>query len=286
MRVAEAPTGELEKFPTPDAYKQWVAKEGVRFIEDFAFDDMGKIELTPWERKGGSGAIINIPYNIIPNDCQVIEIGPGRSSEPERHMYEENNYVISGSGTTSIWVEGGEKQTFEWSKGALFSIPMNTWYQHFNASGQEPLRYISVTTAPPMFRLFGDEEAIFNNDTRFSKRFGGQTDYFSGDGKLYQGRIWETNFIPDAPGMGLWGWKERGAGGINVMLRMAKNVANTHISEFPIGTYKKAHRHGVGPHLMILSGEGFSLLWTKEDMSDLRKAPWKKDGMVIIPSEG
>ena len=36
------------------------------------------------------------------------------------------------------------------------------------------------------------------------------------------------------------------AGGINAMLEMADNNTKSHISEFPIGTYKKAHRHGPG----------------------------------------
>ena len=104
----------------------------------------------------------------------------------------------------------------------------------------------------------------------FRSRYSDDESYFSGNGTLYNKRIWETNFIPNAPDMALYGWKERGAGGINAMLQMGKNDMGNHISEFPIGTYKKAHRHGPGAHLFLLSGDsGFSLLWTKPDRSDM-----------------
>lgn len=85
--------------------------------------------------------------------------------------------------------------------------------------------------------------------------------------------------------MEIWGWKERGANGSQVRFDMAGNNTKSHISEFPVGTYKKAHRHGPGAHLVILSGKGFSLLWSKEDMSDVEKVDWAKDGMVIIPQD-
>ena len=135
-----------------------------------------------------------------------------------------------------------------------------------------------------MMRLFRDDDFIFNNPFNFTSRYSG-TNSFTGGGKLFNRRVWETNFIPNAPDMALYGWKERGAGGINVMLEMAKSSLKSHISEFPVGTYKKGHRHGPGAHLLILSGVGFSLLWTKDDMSDLQKADWTKGGMVIVPSD-
>ena len=87
--------------------------------------------------------------------------------------------------------------------------------------------------------------------------------------------------------MALYAWNERGAGGINSMFEMAGNLSKAHISEFPVGTYKKAHRHGPGANLVLLSGDaGFSLLWTKDDMSDIRKADWKVGSLVIVPNDG
>ncbi len=286
MKVAETPAEELDEYGVGDAYARWQQREGVRVIVDFAFEDLSQIELGPWERKGGSGAIINIPNDHLTNDSHVVEIRPGGKSEPEHHMYEEFCYVISGRGATNIWADEDHKQTFEWHAGSLFAIPLNAWYQHFNGSGEEPARYISITTAPPMMRLFSDLDFVFETPFHFKGRFDAETDYFSGAGKLYKKRVWQSNFIPNAPDMALYGWRERGAGGINVMLEMAENSSKAHISEFPVGTYKKAHRHGPGAHLLILSGDaGYSTLWTKDDRSDLRKADWKVGGMVIVPGD-
>ena len=286
MKVAETPKDGLTDFTTPDAYEDWLESEGVKVFEQFYYPNLSKVELGPWERKGGKGAVTHIKNRHMPNDCHIIEIKPGGKSEPEHHMYELTIYVVSGTGGTTIWNNENQKQTFEWHKGSLFSIPLNSTYQNFNGSGTEPARYIAVTNAPPMMRLFKDNRFMFNSDYKFESRFAGEEDYFSGNGKLYKRRVWESNFVANAPDMLLYGWKERGAGGINAMLEMANNNMKSHISEFPIGTYKKAHRHGPGAHLVLLSGTGgFSLVWTKEDRSDMIKCDWQEGSMVTVPSD-
>ena len=286
MKVAETPKDGLKEFVLADPYAEWLRKEGVKVYESYYFPSLAKVELGPWERKGGKGAVIHINNNHLPNDCHVVEINPGGKSEPEHHMYEQTIYVVSGRGATSVWHDEKKKASFEWQTGSLFSIPLNAWYQNFNGSGQEPARFIAVTNAPPMMRLYRDANFIFNNPYTFKERFGGEDDYFSGKGKLYTRRVWESNFIANAPDMALYGWKERGAGGINAMLEMASNNTKSHISEFPIGTYKKAHRHGPGAHLVLLSGTaGYSLIWTKEDRSDMIKCDWQVGSMVTVPSD-
>src|SRR5487761_1086905 len=114
MKIAQEPTGPLEDFVIEDPYEAWQQREGVRVIRDFAFEDLNAIELTPWARKGGKGAIINIPNEHLPCDAHVVEILPARHSEPERHMYEEFVYVLAGRGATRIWLEGQPPRTFEW----------------------------------------------------------------------------------------------------------------------------------------------------------------------------
>jgi len=286
MKVAETPKEGLEEFKKVDAYEAWLKKEGVKVYEEFYFPSLAKIELGPWERKGGSGAVIHITNRHMPNDCHIIEIKPGGKSEPEHHMYEAMIYVVSGRGATTIWQDEKHKQTFEWQAGSLFAIPLNTRYQNFNGSGTEPVRYIAVTNAPPMMRLFKDDKFIFNTDYKFESRYSGEDEYFSGNGKLFKRRVWQSNFIANAPDMLLYSRDNRGAGGIHAALELANNNTKCHISEFPVGTYKKAHRHGPGAHLVLLSGSGgYSLVWTKEDRSDMIKCDWQLGSMVTVPND-
>jgi oxalate decarboxylase/phosphoglucose isomerase-like protein (cupin superfamily) len=197
-------------------------------------------------------------------------------------MYEELVYVVQGRGATTVSNSAGTKVTFEWGPGSVFGIPLNASYQHFNGSGSEPARYYAVTSAPLMMNLFHNQDFIFGTDADFLDRFGGESHDFSGGGKSYAGRIWETNFIPDVRAMKLQRWNERGAGGTNAMLELAESSMCGHISEFPVGTYKKAHRHRAGAHVIILSGQGFSMLW--EENEPIRKVDWKP-GSVVVPPE-
>ncbi|HEV7983045.1 MAG TPA: hypothetical protein VGP86_09140, partial [Xanthobacteraceae bacterium] len=57
---------------------------------------------------------------------------------------------------------------------------------------------------------------------------------------------------------------------------------NSHISQFPIGTYKKAHCHGPGAHVIILSGEGYSLMWPEGDAP--RRYQWQVGSMIVPPN--
>ena len=82
------------------------------------------LELDYWPRKGCNGAVVYLDGDEG-TDEHVIEIGPAGKTNPEHHMYNEVIYVLSGRGATSVWYDESKKQTFEWAKGAYFSIPMN-----------------------------------------------------------------------------------------------------------------------------------------------------------------
>lgn len=301
LRRAELPD-HLDTHVDEDAYTRWQESEGVKVIVDYKCADLNTVELGPWERKGGGGAIFQIPHPfysdpkvrnpILTNDLHVIEIAPDGRSEPEHHLYEEIMYVLSGRGTTSIWSDENQRQIVEWQEGSLLTIPLNAWYQHFNGSGTEVCRYASMTNAPPVMRTFKNLDFVLHNDFRFTDRFSGDdSDYFSGEGQLLQGTrksfstIFRTNFVPNAHTMPLWDYSARGASGINTHFRLAGNVSIAHLSEFPVGTYKKGHAHEPGPHLIILGGVGFSLLWNPGE-KEKERVEWKRGSLVTIPGAG
>jgi len=63
---------------------------------------------------------------------------------------------------------------------------------------------------------------------------------------------------------------------------MAKGSMNSHISQFPVGTYKKCHCHGPGAHVIILNGEGYSLMWPEGE--EPRRYDWHVGSMIVPPN--
>jgi len=163
---------------------------------------------------------------------------------------------------------------------SLFAVPLNTWHQHHNGSGDQAARYIGVTTLPLVLDLFHNTDFIFDNPFVFKDRYAAEDAYFSAEPKSLVGRFMETNFVPDLRTLRLLDWRERGAGGTNIMFEIASNTMIAHVSEFPVGTYKKAHRHGPGAHVVTLSGHGYTLMWPEH--GETIRIDWKP-GSVLVP---
>ena len=264
------------------SYIKWVESEGIPFIRGFFIEDVKKVALGHWERIGGMTARFCLEGTGETDDAAIFEIPPGKGLKPQKYFFEELLYVIQGRGATTVWQEGGPKRIFEWQEGALFSPPFNAWRQHFNGSGSEPARLLAVTSAPIMINLIHNINFIFNCKHAFKDRFDSEQDYFSGAGSWLPGLVWETNFVPDARSFQLLDRSERGAGGSLAHFELSNNTMCAHISQFPVGTYKKAHRHGPGSHVLILSGTGYSLMW--RDGESMQRFNWGP-GSLIVPPE-
>lgn len=264
------------------SYEQWIESEHLPIIRGYSVDDLRTLSLEPWERKGAKGAFINLEGTSEINDAYVCEIPPGGSLKIQKHMFEELIFILNGQGATTIWSEGEAKQTFEWQEGSLFSPPLNTYYQHFNGQGDKPARFIAVSSAPTVINLFHNLDFIFKNGFIFRDRFNSQQNFFTSQGKFLKNNVWETNFIPDVTKFTLTDNKQRGAGGRSIRFEMSDSTMAPHMSEFPPGTYKKAHRHGPGAHIIVLSGKGYSLIWPEG--SSRIKVDWHKGSLFVPPN--
>jgi hypothetical protein len=144
-----------------------------------------------------------------------------------------------------------------------------------------------VTNAPLVMKTYHNDEFVFNCPFMFADRLGPEN-WFSGEGELHMIRpgnnTWETNFVPDMLAIELKAWEDRGKGSTSIQFALAGSVQHTHISEIAPATYKKAHRHGAGTHVMTLSGKGYSLLWMPGD-KDFSRVDWDY-GVVFPPLEG
>ncbi len=269
-----------ERYPD---YGKWAVQQGVPLIEGHHVEDCRTLPLSPWPAKGGHGVLINLSNQSL-DDAYVIDIAPGGSLKPEKHLYEELMFVISGRGSTSVWHDGGEQVHFEWQAGSLFGVPVNAWHQHFNGHGTAPARLLGVTSAPLIVNLFHNLDAVFNSPFAFSDRFDGRGNFFDGE-KVFRDEVksglWETNFVPDVRQFELRDFEERGKGQ-SIFLALAASTMKVHLARFPVGTYKKAHRHGPGAHIYVLDGEGYTLMW--EPGGERRRFDWHEGSLVSPPN--
>ena len=263
-----------------DMYEEWRKREGVPVVGGVYIKDMKAVEVGPWPRKGDgvNGALCYLDGDDEADE-HIVELSPGSFTAPLRHMYTEAIYVVSGNGSASVWRDQGAKQTFEWGPGSYFVLPTNAWHQFFNASLSRTARWFSVTDLPQQLRQWGSEDFVFNNSYDFKDRYAGEPDYFSAEAKLYRGRVWETNFIPDVRKLPLYEWKSRGGGGTNAFMVMGAGMMESHISRFASGHYKKAHRHGPGAHLYIMEGEGYVL--TQRGNEPRIRCDWKEGSLYL-----
>jgi uncharacterized RmlC-like cupin family protein len=269
-----------------DPYLEWAHRQGVPVVEDFGVDLLA-VDTEPWDRLGAGAAFVNLKGRGDFIAVTLMKLPPGGSTAPQRHLFEEVVYVLSGHGTTTIEsADGSVRHSFEWGPKALFALPLNMRYRHFNVDGSHAARLASTHNLPMVMKTFRSEDFIFSNSAEFSERAG--TDgYFAGEGTFIPVRpgrhMWETNYVPDLSSFELQAWDARGAGSRNMMFVLADGTMHAHMSEMQPGTYKKGHRHGADFHIYTVTGEGYSLLWYEGD-ADFRRVDWRH-GVVYAPPD-
>lgn len=256
----------------PSRYEEWVEQEGVPIIRGYGVSDVMSLELGPWARLGGNGAIIDLVGMEGLTGMYVAQIPPGGALVPERHLYEELIYVLRGRGSTRVWSAAEQQEeavSFDWQAGSLFATPLNTWHQLVNGSQSDPAWFLAVTTAPIVMDLYRNLDFVFQCDFNFTDRFDSRKDYFEAttdrrprpDGG---GLMWLTNLIPDVLNMGVDVQGRKGKGIDTTQYEMAGNILVGHVADWPVGRYHKGHYHGGGAILLILRSSGYTLMWPKD----------------------
>lgn len=271
-------------------------QEGVPIVGGFGIEQIAALPRAPWGRLGGQGSLIDLNGMEGVTGAYVIEVPAGGSLRPERHLYDELMYAVSGRGSLEAWTDPARKVTLEWSEGSLFSPPLNAWHQLYNGT-DAPAVLFAVTTAPLALDLYRSPDFVFGNDHVFSDRFTADPDFYTRSvekqtdlGWVY----WETNHLPDAPNARIAPREQKGAGVKITVYEMAGNVLVGHIADWPAGRYHKAHYHGGGAVLLILRSRGYTLLWPRDagprpfeagHADRVVRVEWRK-GSILCPPSG
>lgn len=285
--MAEQSKGERPNDPESMVYKRppqhyyvWQEQQGIPIHKTFYVEDLATVDVDNWDLFGCKGCFINLTDSFLVGSY-ILEIGPGQTLKPARHLFEATTYTLSGRGETEIVQDGQAANTVGWQSRSLFAPPLNTTYTHRNLDKSKPARLLVVTNAPLIMSLFHDDSFIFANQHAFKKRFDGQGDYFSGVPEYLGSRLSRVNYIRDLGELNLYDWAMRGKGARTTFLSISDNTLAAHVSSFEVGTYKKAHRHGAGAHVVMLDGEGYSLLW--QEGKPRERVEWKAGTMFAPP---
>ena len=139
-----------------DVYLEWVQKEGLLITEDYGVN-LHEVPTAHWPRYGCKGAAVHLKGRCDFSNMFLLDIAPGASTAPLKHLYEDVSYVLEGHGSTHVELADGRKHTFEWGPKSLFAIPLNARHRHFNGSGKERVLMVNTTDMPLVMNLFHNE---------------------------------------------------------------------------------------------------------------------------------
>ena len=84
-----------------DSYQEWLKAEGLRVVEGLAID-CTQVETAEWPRVGTRAAALHLDGRGDFCDMLLFDLGPGKATLPQRHVYEEVIYVVEGLGSTQL----------------------------------------------------------------------------------------------------------------------------------------------------------------------------------------
>jgi mannose-6-phosphate isomerase-like protein (cupin superfamily) len=248
----------------PSAYDVFMEEEGIPVFRDIGISKVQNLPLKPWKRVGGKGSYIQLYGTEGKWGSYVVEVPGAGALNVEKHLYEKICLVVEGRGTTEVWQEGDKKRhVFEWQKGSLFSIPVNTYH-----------RIVNATSSPAL--LLCSTDAVFNSPYVFRDRFNGADDFFKPKDDIEPDPVRglamrRSNLFSDIVNCELPLDNRRSPGYRRVEPYMTDNSFYLWIGQHENGRYSKAHAHTSAAVLICLKGKGYTYSWPE----DLGPNPWK-----------
>ena len=245
-------------------YDDYMEAQGIPIFRGIGVRRVQDMPLKRWNRMGGNGTFIQLYGTEGRWGCYVIEVPGAGALNPERHMYEEIMVVVEGRGTTEVWTDDQKKpHSFEWQRGSMFSIPLNTWHRIINAASS-PALILVASTAPNVMNIFRDTDWIFNCPVTFPSRFDGSDNYFKPKDDVAPDALRglamrRTNLVPDIFNAELYLDNRRSPGYRRLEPALAGNVFYQFVGEHITGRYSKAHAHAVGGGARLHQGQGLHL---------------------------
>jgi oxalate decarboxylase/phosphoglucose isomerase-like protein (cupin superfamily) len=262
---------------------------GLPIHRGYYIEDLRTIELGHWAERECKAAFIEVEGQKGVSETRVTEIGPGETLPPTKLAFDELVYVLQGQGATTVWRRDGlPKKSFEWHPHSLFCIPRHHFHQYTNGRGNSTVRLLHFNYLPLAMSASNSPSFFFNNsyeepDDLPADIYGEARAVKVGTDDENDPFLWFGNFFPDLSGWDrLSVYQNRGAGGHHLRMQYPDSEMSSHMSVFPVGTYKKAHRHGPGVVIVIPAGEGYSIMWPEGQ--DKVMVPWHEGSLFVPPN--
>ena len=286
----------VRSYFTHDNWLEDQADKGVPVLSDCYVEDLRTLDLAYWDIRECDTAFVRFTDMGGVTEARVQEIPAGGSLKPFKLGVEVMVYVLAGRGFASVWGEiSDNKRDFEFSDRSVFVIPRNSWAELRNM-GNTPVRLLYFNYLPIAMSTIPDPEFFMCNphvsksilDSADENFFSEAKDIEKNFGSAWGAvgsTVWSGNFWPD-----LLAWDKltaagrRGAGGSSIAMYVPHSEISAHMSVFPAGTYKKAHRHGPGRLIVIPGGEGFSVMWPQNGGEKI-VYPWHEGSALTPPDQ-
>ncbi len=265
-----------------DPYLDWTKRESIPIYEDVSLDLL-TAETGPWPRFGDrcGGAFVHHPGRGDWMTVFLLDLPPGGASSPQRHLYDEIFYVLSGTGSLTVEMTDGSRQTLDWGPRSLFAPPLNARYLIANGSGRDPARLACANDLRILMNIYHDEAFFFDNPFAFPERQGasarsnGKSDMAS----AFPDNLREGSFVSDLGALSVK--PSDGTGRIQFL--MGESSMGAQLCEIPAGNSETA-RNDAGLHILCVQGEGHTLLGY-EGERDTRRVDWRPGTCFALGEE-